>query len=304
MSTSELTPTIKRLAVEAGFQRVGIAPVDADLQAGSFAEWLAAGYHGEMDYLARNVAKRHSPADLVEGAQSVICLAVSYAPAAEPTGDAFIARYARGRDYHRLLKKRAHGLMDQLREIEPSFDGRAFVDTGPLAERAVAAAAGLGWIGRNGCLIAPGLGSYVLLTEIVCNLALQPDAPMQPQCGDCSACVDACPTGALLGEGLLDARRCRSYLTIEHRGEIASDLHPLMGNCVFGCDVCQEACPHNKDVPAGDPELSHPRDVLRGLTVEGVLDWTESEWDAATRGSAMRRATLEMFRRNARLAGG
>ncbi len=303
MSSQQIaTDTIKALAVEVGFARVGIAATDADLRAEPFAAWLAAGGHGEMAYLARDVEKRHRPAALVEGARSVICLAVGYAPAEELTGDAFIARYARGRDYHKVLKKRAHALMDRLRDIEPSFDGRAFVDAGPIAERSLAAAAGVGWIGRNGCLIAPGLGSYAVLCEIVCNLPLIPHAPIEPQCGDCNACVDACPTGALLGDGRLDARRCRSYLTIEHRGQIAPELAPRMGGCVFGCDVCQEVCPHNKDIPAGDPELSQPREALGGLTIERVLDWSKADWDAATRGSAMRRATLEMFARNARLA--
>ena len=303
MSSPQISiDTIKALAVEAGFARVGVAAADADLKAEPFAAWLAAGRHGQMAYLARDDEKRHRPTVLVEGARSVICLAVGYAPAEELTGDAFIARYARGRDYHKVLKKRAHALMDRLRELAPSFDGRAFVDAGPIAERSGAAAAGVGWVGRNGCLIAPGLGSYVVLCEIVCNLSLAADAPIKPQCGDCTACVEACPTGALLGDGTMDARRCRSYLTIEHRGEIDGGLAGQMGACVFGCDICQEVCPHNKDVRPGDPELSEPRDVLRALSIQRVLDWTEADWDAATRGSAMRRATLEMLGRNARLA--
>jgi len=300
---ASLTDTVKALALEAGFARVGIAPADADLKAEPFEQWLAAGHHGEMTYLARDVAQRHRPVALVEAALSVICLAVGYAPAEELPTDAFIARYARGRDYHKLLKKRAHHLMDRLREIEPSFDGRAFVDAGPVAERSLAAAAGLGWIGKNGCLVVPDLGSYVVLCEIVCNLPLQADQPLTPQCGDCNACVRACPTRALLGDGLMDARRCRSYLTIEHRDAIPDDLQPLMGNCLFGCDDCQAVCPHNKDVPAGDPELSQPRDGLRELSINRVRKWTEPDWDAATRGSGLRRATLEMFHRNAAVIG-
>ena len=300
-SPKQLAATVKSLATEAGFSAVGIASPQADLKTDAFARWLREGFHAEMAYMGRDVATRHRPEALVAGARSVICLAVSYAPTEELTGDGSIARYARGRDYHRACKKRAHRLMDRIRDIEPSLEGRAFVDAGPIAERSLAAAAGVGWIGRNGCLIVPGLGSYVVLCEIVCNLRLQFDEPIAPQCGDCDACVRACPTGALRADGLVDARRCRSYLTIEHRGEIDAEFASLMGTCVFGCDVCQEACPHNQDIPAGDDELARPRDVLRELSIADVLNWTEADWDAATRGSAMRRATYEMWVRNARL---
>lgn len=297
-----LTATVKALARREGFARVGIAPIDADLNSQRFDRWLAEGMGAEMAYMARNVEKRHRPEKLVDGARSVICLAVSYAPAAETLGDAFIARYARGRDYHKLLKKRCHRLMDRIGALEPSFDGRAFVDAAPVAERALAAAAGIGWIGKNGCLIAPGLGSYVVLCEIVSNLPLAPDEPVAAQCGDCDACIGACPTGALVGDGMLDARRCRSYLTIEHRGEIDRELWPLMDACVFGCDDCQAVCPHNRDLPPGDDDLARLRDAIEGLTIGDVLDWSADDWDAATRGSAMRRATHEMFLRNAALA--
>jgi len=305
MSTpSPLTAAaVKALAIEVGFGAVGIASIDADVQAERFEAWLAAGYQGEMNYLTRHASARRQPASLLDGARSVVCLAVSYHPAEGADGDVLVARYARGRDYHKVLKQRGRRLMDCLRQIEPDFDGRVFVDAGPIPERSFAAAAGLGWIGRNGCLITP-LGSDVVLAEIICNVTLEPDAPMANQCGDCEACVRACPTGALLGDGLMDARRCRSYLTIEHRGEIDSALREKMGNCVFGCDVCQAVCPQNTDVPAGDGELARPRDVLGDLTIDRVLAWTEADWDAATRGSAMRRAPYDMWLRNAAIAAG
>jgi epoxyqueuosine reductase len=302
--SSLTTADVQALAPAEGFGAVGIAPIDADLRSERFEAWLAAGYHADMGYLVRHAPQRREPAGLLDGARSVICLALSYRAAEDLSGDASIARYARGRDYHKVLKKRAARLMDRLREIDPEFEGREFVDVGPIAERSLAAAAGLGWIGRNGCLIAPGLGSYVVLCEIVCNVALEADAPPAGHCGDCDACVRACPTGALLGDGLLDARRCRSYLTIEHRGEIEAFLWPRMGDCVFGCDVCQDVCPHNKDAPAGDPELLRPREALGGLSIERLLTWSDADWDAATRGSAMRRARCEMFVRNAVLAAG
>ncbi|MHC4562407.1 MAG: tRNA epoxyqueuosine(34) reductase QueG [Planctomycetota bacterium] len=299
-----LTAAVKTSATEEGFAAVGVVAIDADLKPERFDRWLTGGFHAEMAYMARHRSMRHHPGELLGGAKSVICLAVGYAPLTEVPGDVFVARYARGRDYHRVLKKRCHGLMDRLREIEPTFEGRAFVDTGPLSERALAAAAGVGWIGRNGCLIVPELGSYMVLAEIVCNLPLTLDQPLSAGCNDCDACVRACPTGALTGDGLLDARRCRSYLTIEHGGKIAAQFWPKMDACLFGCDTCQTVCPHNRNVPAGDDQLATPREAVRALTLADVLGWSECDWDSATRGSTMRRATYEMFLRNAVLAAG
>lgn len=304
MDIRRRTSLVKTIALEAGFARVGIAPAGPVNQQDAlrFTEWIAAGRHGSMDYLARNVEQRLNPALLVEGARSVICLAAPYAPAAaDPQPLAPLARSSRGRDYHKVLKRRAQALCDRLREVAPEFVGRAFVDTAPLLERSLAAAAGLGWIGWNRCLVAPGLGSYVLLCEIVCNLELEADGPAASQCGDCGACIRACPTGALSEEGL-DARRCVSYLTIEHRGDIEPELASRMGCRLIGCDACQEACPHNRDVPAGEPALRASQPPLGGATLADVLAWTAEEWDAATRGSASRRATHEMFVRNAKIA--
>jgi epoxyqueuosine reductase len=195
-------------------------------------------------------------------------------------------------------------MMEAIRRIAPEFRGRAFVDSAPVAERSLAAAAGLGWIGRNGCLIVPGLGSYVVLAEIVCNLELVPDGPLESSCGDCDACVRACPTGACLGDSLVDARRCLSYLTIEHRGPVGREFWPLWGTRVFGCDACQEACPHNRDLPAGDAGLLDPAWPADETKLAAILGWTQADWDAATTGSVRRRATFEMFLRNAVLAAG
>lgn len=300
------------MAREEGFARVGVVSADVSFDESAYRAWLSAGRHGDMAYLARSVAERHAPGQLVEGARSIISLAASYAPGESDAGDAIIARYARGRDYHKVLRRRCRRLMDRLRAIEPSFTGRTFVDTAPIAERQLAAAAGLGWIGRNGCLIANELGSYVVLCEIICNLPLSPDEPCRWDCGDCRLCIDACPTGAIVADGVVDARLCRSYLTIEHRGRIGPALWPKMGSCVFGCDACQAACPHNTSVPAGDDEFTcpepvegaHPGGSVAELTIADVLDWSESDRDASTRGSAMQRATYDMFIRNAVLAAG
>ena len=298
-SLDERTDAVKAAAIEAGFARVGIAPAE-EADGEVFRGWLAQGRHGEMAYLARNVAKRLDPATLVPGSRSVLCLVVPYAPAMPPD-NTLVARYARGRDYHRVLKKRCHRLMDRIRVIAPDFEGRAFVDSAPVMERHLAAEAGLGWIGRNGCLIVPGLGSFVLLCEIVCNLSLRPDSRVTSACRDCDACVGACPTGALADPPLVDARRCISYLTLEHRGPIAPELRARMGVCLVGCDACQAACPHNRDLPAGDLEL-RGKSPLGGAGIAEVLAWTWDDWDAATRGSACRRASYEMFLRNAVIA--
>ncbi|MBN1942147.1 MAG: tRNA epoxyqueuosine(34) reductase QueG [Phycisphaerae bacterium] len=299
-----LTSRVKELALECGFARVGVAPAGPVERAEAFRAWLASGFHADMTYLARNVEARFNPAKLLDGARSVICLAVSYSPGRdEPDTDAFIARYARGRDYHRVLKKRAQALCDLVRAVEASFVGRVFVDSAPVAERSLAAAAGLGWIGRNGSLIVPGLGSYVLLAEIVCNLPLRPDDSRQSGCGDCRKCMAACPTGAIISEGVIDARRCLSYQTIENRGDIPADLWPLLGLCVFGCDACQAICPHNRRAVSGDAELTGSAGE-KPLTLKEILTWSESDRDRLTRGRALRRATHRMFLRNAILAAG
>lgn len=305
-----LTKTVRCFAREEGFAAVGVCAAGAVAGQREFESWLEAGFHGEMDYLARNVDKRFRPDRLVAGARSVICLAVGYAPGqdAEEAGGPskpFVARYARGRDYHRLLKAMCRKLMDRIRTERLDFEGRAFVDSAPLAERSLAATAGLGWIGRNGCLIVPGLGSYVVLAEIVCNLELQIDEPLAGECGDCDACVRACPTGACLGGARLDARRCLSYLSMEHPPEIPQEYRSLWDACVFGCDRCQQACPHNRDLPAGHPEL-----IARGadtaaigeMSFEQLLGWTREQWDSATRGSAVRRSGYDAFVRNVVLA--
>ncbi|MBT3202309.1 MAG: tRNA epoxyqueuosine(34) reductase QueG, partial [Phycisphaerales bacterium] len=249
-----------------------------------------------------NIEKRNRPSLLVPGAASVLVLAVSYAPGGDdsaPSEPGYIARFARGRDYHKVLKRRCITLMDRLRQIAPDFDGRAFVDTAPVMERSLAAASGLGWIGRNGCLIAGELGSYVLLCEIISNLPLTPGQPVESACGDCDACIRACPSGALGSDGLVDSRKCLSYLTIEHRGDINDGL--LRANRgLYGCDLCQEVCPHNRGLRAGDPELtswSGPE-----IELDAVASWTSDDWDQATRGRAIRRAKYEMFLRNAAAA--
>ena len=311
MTITQLSRTIKDLARQAGFLAAAIAPVDPAPYAQRLHAWLERGYCADMDSIRRDLSKRLHPAELVPDARSIICLAASYAPPASPEqrrgadadSDGLVARYARGQDYHDVLRRRCDALMDAIRAVEPSFTGRAFAAAAPVMARTLAAAAGLGWIGRNACLFVDGAGSYCVLAEIVCNLPLPPDSPIPARCGDCRACVAACPTGALTDDGLVDARRCISYLTIEHRGPIDPQLWPRMGVRLWGCDACQSACPLNRRLPAGDPDLTAAA-PLGGATLADLLAWTEDRWQKATAGSAMHRATYDGFLRNAILAAG
>jgi len=298
----ELTAAVCDLAVEVGFSRAGVAPAGDLGCSEKFDEWIRRHWHGDMAYMSLHSQKRQRPDVLVPGALSVLTLAAGYAPGGDdssPSEPGYIARFARGRDYHKVLRRWCRELMDRLREIAPDFDGRAFVDTAPVMERSLAAAAGLGWIGRNGCLVTEEFGSYVLLCEIVSNLPLAPGRPIESGCGDCDACVRACPTGALGEDGLVDSTKCLSYLTIEHRGQATKE----MLNCnrgLYGCDICQEVCPHNRGLATGDPELT----AWDGPEIElsEVSAWTAQDWDLATRGRAIRRAKYEMFLRNAATA--
>jgi epoxyqueuosine reductase len=296
---AELTAVVCDLAIEVGFSRAGVAPAGDLGCSEKFDEWVARGWHADMTYMGLHESKRRRPDLLVPGAVSVLSLAVGYAPDGEDSTEGapgYIARFARGRDYHKVLKRWCRELMDRLCEIAPDFAGRAFVDTAPVMERSLAAAAGLGWIGRNGCLIVDGLGSYVVLCEIVSNLPLVPGSPVERACDECDACIRACPTGALDADGLVDSRKCLSYLTIEHRGPATEEMISC-NRSLYGCDLCQEACPHNSDLTPGDDELiSWNGPEIRLADVGG---WTAEDWDIATRGRAIRRAKYDMFIRNA-----
>jgi len=294
---------IHRLARELGFCLVGIAPAGPAAHAGRFRHFLERGYHADMAWLDRDPDARCDAGNLLEGATSAISLATGYAPPEGDTTPDTIARYARGRDYHRLLEARAERLADELAKSIGRMTWRVCVDTAPVLERELAATAGLGWIGRNGCLLNEHFGSYLLLAEIIIDAPLPADEPAVNRCGSCRLCVAGCPTGAICEDGFVDSRRCLSYLTIEHRRGIDGEFREAVGERVFGCDRCQEVCPYNRHAPAGDDELRGPRELANvGLTE--MLLWTWGDWDRLTRGSAARRAKFEMFLRNAALAAG
>jgi len=300
-SAEEIKAHAVRRAAELGFCLAGVAPAGQAEHAEAFGDWIAAGRHASMAYLARDADKRRDPRAVRPWAKSLLCLAAGYAPAAA-AADGPIARYARGRDYHKVLKRRCRVLADELARMAPGLATLVCVDTAPLLERDHAARAGLGWIGKNACLTHPAFGSDLLLAEIVLSIELPPDEPMEDRCGDCRRCLEACPNGALVAPRVLDARRCIAWATVEHRGRLDGETMDLRGQ-VFGCDVCRLACPFNRSCPPGLDELSRPGPIA-DADVLTVLNWSSEDWDLATRGSAARRATWAMFLRNAALVAG
>ena len=296
-------------ALDAGFVAAGIAPAQPSARSAFVRSWLDDGRHGSMHWMAEHVDVRVDPGLLVPGARSVLCVADRYdADPDEPlkagSGLGRIARYARGRDYHRHMKKRLHRLCDAFSEHHEGHAFRACVDTAPVLEREIAAMAGLGAIGKNTLLIQQGVGSWLLLGEIVTTLPIEPTvAEAIDPCGTCTRCIDACPTSALT-PFVMDATRCVSYLTIEHRSTIDPLLHEGMGDWIFGCDICQEVCPHNQpthrtlQADADGAYATHPG-VLDLLE---VLDWDEDARVKALAGTAATRAKVEMWRRNVAIA--
>ena len=302
-----LSARIKASAAALGYVRVGIAraePLAED--AARLAQWLAAGHHGQMTYLQDNLEVRADPthAGMLPSARSVVVLATAYAQSSALAGvlPGRIARYAQGRDYHALLYDRTRPLRRVLRAAGANV--RAAVDTLPVLERAWAVRAGLGFVGKNACLIIPGIGSHVLLSVLITSAELVADPPMRERCGACRLCLDACPTRAFVAPRQLDARRCISYLTIEHEGPIAEELRADMGGWLFGCDVCQDVCPFNRTAqatPAG-PDPFAPRERWAELGAEDFLRMDEQTFERYSRGSALRRAGRESMARNAAIA--
>ncbi|HSZ55111.1 MAG TPA: tRNA epoxyqueuosine(34) reductase QueG [Tepidisphaeraceae bacterium] len=302
-----LARQIKDTGRALGFDLIGIAQAGPSRWQHYFRQWLDGGQAGEMSYLAARFAQRVDPAVYLSGARSVICAAINYHVPLEPVAQTessragLIARYALGDDYHELIKSRLHQLADRIREWAPDAATRACVDTAPVMEKELAMRAGIGWLGKNTCLINPRIGSWLLLGEIVTTLDLPPDQPATDHCGTCTRCIDACPTGAITAPYQLDARRCISYLTIEHRGPIEPELRSKMDNWLYGCDICQDVCPHNSKAPtAGDPALQS-RFPTGTLDVEQVAKWSEQEYCDTLRGSAMKRVKLPMLKRNAQI---
>jgi epoxyqueuosine reductase len=312
-----LETLIRTEADRLGFDMVGIAPVLPSEHAAYYEAWLAAGHHGEMSYLSREdaVERRVRPQDAWPTLRSAVVVALNYYVDGDSGADrstGVIARYARGRDYHKVMKSKLLRLLEFIeqqvgRELPAA---RAYVDTGPVLERELARRAGLGWFGRNAMLVHPQRGSYFFLGTLLLELELGADAPFEAErCGTCSACVSACPTGALLGRNdagapMIDARRCISYLTIENRGAIPHELRPLVGNRIFGCDICQEVCPWNapKFVTLTRERDFSERTGMDGRKLIELMSMDEARWDEFSRGSPIRRAKRAGFLRNVAVA--
>jgi len=299
---------VKTCAAAAGFDVCGISPVTAFPELDFLKEWIKRGYHGEMHYMARNVERRADVRAIMPAATAVIMLGTVYntdrpysTQNPDPAGTA-IARYAWGDDYHTVLDERMQRLVAALRELAGDFQHRSYVDTGPVQERIYAKYAGLGWIGKNTCLINRDLGSWLFLSAIICDLPLQPDVAALDHCGRCTLCIDSCPTGAIVAPYQLDARRCLSYLTIENKHEIPVEYRDAVGAHAYGCDICQDVCPWNRKAALSDDAPWQPR---AGLDHPDLLDlWnrTDDSLRALLKGSPMKRAGVRRLRRNLAVA--
>jgi len=300
---------VKVLAAESGFDLCGIARAERHPKLERLAAWIAAGYAGEMTYLADSLIERMDPAIALPTAKSIISVAVVYntnqpysATLADPERVA-IARYAWGDDYHDVLRHRLRDLLAALVvEAGAGFEALTCVDHEAIQERVFAEAAALGWIGKNTCLINPALGSWLFLGEIITNAELAPDAPIADQCGTCTRCIEACPTEAIRdappGQPYsIDATRCLSYLTIETRGEIEPAMQPAVTTEIFGCDICQDVCPWNRKAAVSDDPAWQPRDGLAFPLLSSLIAMSDAEWSRKLKGSAMKRAGLTRIRR-------
>jgi epoxyqueuosine reductase len=303
----ERTALVKTLALEAGFDLVGIAAPEPPPGIERFAEWVSRGYGGGMRYLAEQLERRCDARVAFPWARSLVCVALQYDTphpysVNAPRGRGWISRYAWGDDYHEVMGEYLERVAAALVAALGPFRWRAYVDTGPLVERAYAARAGLGWQGKNTCLIHPFHGSWLFLGELVTDLALDPDAAHPDRCGRCTACLEACPTGALVAPGVLDARRCISTLTIEEKGAIPEEWRGPIGRQVFGCDICQDVCPWNRRRRQRGPSVFAPRPGTVAPDLEALAVLGAEEYRSVFRGSPIRRAKRRGLLRNVSVA--
>ena len=306
-----LTPdAVKTRAREIGFDLCGIAAAEDHAQLHFLNEWLDRGYAGEMGYMARTAERRADIRAVMPSARSVIVLGTlynsdrPYSTEISDSGEALISRYAWGDDYHRVLGVRTEALRDWMVLTDPSIETRVYVDTGPVQEKVYAERAGVGWIGKNTCLINPKLGSWLFLSEVLCSAPLDPDAPGLDQCGSCTLCLDACPTEAFPEPGVLDATRCLSYLTIETKGAIPTEDRAELGAHVYGCDVCQEVCPFNSGVPVSQDPAWQPRWLFDRSRLATLWRRSDADLRAAIRHGPMSRVRVKRLRRNVAVAMG
>ena len=299
------TEFIKKEAKKLGFSGCGISKARfLSEEAKNFEKWLSNGYQGSMSYLEKNIDKRLNPTILVPGSKSVISLAFNYFPPKKliDNNNFIISKYAYGKDYHKVLKKKLKKLFFLMREKIGNIEGRVFVDSAPIHERAWAKLSGLGWIGKNSLLINKNQGSFFFLAEIICDLELEYDEPVLNRCGNCSRCIDACPTDAITKAQVINAKKCISYLTIENKDNIPEELKDSMNNSIFGCDICQDVCPWNKNSKPHEEIEFLPKKNLRKLRKKDWVELTEETFDRIFEGSAIKRTKYKGLKRNIRAA--
>ena len=301
---------VKAWGRELGFDAIAIAGTDLARDEARLLDWLGRGWHGEMDYMARHGARRARPAELVPGTVSIVTARLNYMPedardaweALEDREGAFVSRYALGRDYHKVLRAKLQALADRMTAELGAFHYRVFTDSAPVMEVSLASASGLGWRGKHTLLLSRDAGSMFFLGELFVSLDLAKDAPTTEHCGTCERCIDICPTKAIVAPYQLDARRCVSYLTIEHHGAIPEELRPLLGNRIYGCDDCQLVCPWNKWAKVSTLADFDPRNGLDSAALVELFAWTEEDFDRRLEGSAIRRIGHERWLRNIAVA--
>ena len=301
-----ITETVKQIGYELGFQQVGITNTDLNSEHANYHQWIARHYHGEMGYMARNVSKRLNPGELVPNTLSVICVSLNYLleqeekpfDIIEDGSRAYVSRYALGRDYHKLMRKRLKKFADRIGAQFGDLGYRVFTDSAPVLEKALAAKAGIGWQGKHSNILSRDHGSWFFLGEIFTDMQLNADQPVDNHCGRCSSCIDVCPTRAIVAPYVVDARRCISYLTIEHRSAIPVEFREAIGNRIYGCDDCQLVCPWNRFAEYTNEIDFQPRHDLDTLSLLECFAWTSDDFYRKMEGSAIRRIGFECWQRN------
>ena len=299
------TTLIKNKAIELGFSSCGISKArHLHEEEEKFEKWLSQGYQGSMNYLEKNLDKRLDPRKLVPGAQSVISLSYNYFPKEkiDKKNNFILSKYAYGKDYHKVIRKKLKILFNYMKEKIGDVDGRVFVDSAPVHERAWAKLSGIGWIGKNSLLINERKGSYFFLSEIICDLELEYDTITKDRCGKCTQCIDACPTDAITSAQVIDANKCISYLTIENKKEIPNELKSNLNDAIFGCDICQDVCPWNKFSRPHKEDSFKPKLELSSLRKRDWIELTEDTFNKIFEGSAVKRAKYEGIIRNIKAA--
>jgi len=305
----ELAEKIKFWGQELGFDQIGITDVDLSDHEAAFSQWLSKNYHGNMDYMARHGLMRARPQELEQGTIRVISARMNYLPTGakfakilKKPDHAYISRYALGRDYHKLMRKRLKALGERIKLYCADYHYRPFVDSAPVLERPLAEKAGLGWVGKHSLVINKAAGSWFFLGELLIDIPLPCDAKPENSCGSCVSCIKICPTGAIVEPYVVDARRCISYLTIELREAIPIELRPLIGNRIYGCDDCQLICPWNKFAKLSVEDDFQAREDLDNISLLDLFAWTEEEFLEKTQGSPIRRIGFQSWQRNIAVA--